>query len=328
MLIIDDIKNIQDKLNGCVLSIGNFDGLHLGHVEIIETAKRIAAQRNIKSVALMTFDPHPAVLLRPSQAPGVLTPIGLKKSLISSLGVETLIVVKDSLKLLSLSPKAFVDDFLMQTIKPSIVVEGSDFNFGYGRSGSVDTLKQLGQKRGFDVVSIDLERMNFSEDYREKVSSTLIRNFIEQGRMDDAVKALGRDYRLIGRVVTGRGIGKKLGFATANLDPIAQIIPAEGVYAGFVEIGSSQPDVEKNGKRLAAVFSIGRAKTIETNHPLLIEAHVLVQDQVLKESLYGKYMAMDFKTLLRKQKIFDGTESLIAQIDKDCANARKILGLA
>jgi len=327
MIIIDDIRQLKTCAKGCVLTIGNFDGFHKGHAQIIERAKQEASQRGIECVAAMTFDPHPAVLLRADHAPGVLTPIGLKASLLAAQGVDFLIVIKDSLKLLNLSPQAFVDEFLMQTICPSVVVEGSDFNFGYGRSGNIDTLKEIGDSRGFDVVSVALERMDFSEGLSEKVSSTLIRNFIQRGRIDDAVCAIGRNYRLIGEVVRGRGIGQKLGFPTANLKPIAQIIPAEGVYAGFVQIGDSQSDVESFKKRLPAIFSVGRAKSLETDHPLLIEAHVLAEDEQVKAGLYGKWLAMDFTTTLRNQMIFDGVEQLSAQISKDCADARSVLGV-
>ena len=147
---------------GCVLTIGNFDGVHLGHQEIIREAGKAAREHNVGAVAAMTFYPHPATILHPEKSPGVLTPLKLKEKLLEEHGVDYLIVLKDSYELLNLSPEVFVDEFLMQQISPWAVIEGTDFNFGYGRSGGVATLQELGKKRGFEVVVIKPKKIKLS----------------------------------------------------------------------------------------------------------------------------------------------------------------------
>lgn len=326
MILADTNQEIKKIGSGWVLTIGNFDGLHVGHKEIIEIAKSMAREKGAKGVAVMTFDPHPVRILRPDHAPGVLTPIEIKKHLIEATGADCLVVITDSIKLLNLSPEQFVDEFLMETIQPIAVVEGSDFNFGYGRSGNVDTLALLGKTRGFDVINVELEKMNFSQGEYEKVSSTLIRHFLERGRVADARLALGREYRIVGQCVPGRKLGRKIGYPTANITPRHQIVPGEGVYAGMVQISTEKEQVCRMGKRYPAVFSIGRARTfMESGIPLLVESHVLCDDSGLVDNLYGKWLSMDFVAKIRNQQIFDSTEHLSEQIGMDCCKAKEIL---
>ena len=149
MQIIEGDQGLNDLPKGMVLTIGNFDGVHRGHQSIIATARQIARDTQ-KPMAVMTFDPHPAALLHPERTPGILTPLEMKSLLLESLSVNVLIVIKDSLKLLNLSPEEFVDQFLVQNLSPSVMVEGPDFNFGYGRSGDVNTLREFGKSRNFE----------------------------------------------------------------------------------------------------------------------------------------------------------------------------------
>ena len=324
MQIIDSIDKMKQLPKGMVLTIGNFDGVHRGHQAILSEARRIARERDLP-FAVMTFDPHPVALLKPEHAPGVLTPFSMKAMLLESMSVNTLIVIKDSLELLNLSPEDFVDEFLMENLAPSVVVEGPDFNFGYGRSGDVETLRQLGVERRFEVVEVPFTEITLRSDSDEtlvKCSSTQIRQLLQRGQVRPASQILGRPYRLVGKTVKGRGVGTKLGFPTANIDPVGQIIPSEGVYAGYVVVGDGLDEVVFGGLRRAAAISVGRAKTFVSDHPLLLEAHLL-ENKV--EDLRGKWLALDFMRFIRHQQRFESKDHLKAQIQKDTQRAELML---
>jgi riboflavin kinase/FMN adenylyltransferase len=304
-----------------VLTVGNFDGVHLGHQEILAAAKKAAEQKQTELVA-MTFEPHPVAVLYPERAPGVLTPLNLKKRLLAKYGVDCLTVLEGNNELLNLTPEDFVNRFLIEDIQPSIVVEGSDFNFGAERAGNIDTLRNLGDQKGFRVTIIEPKLIKLSTGQVVRVSSTIIRYMLESGHVADASAALGRPYRLAEQIIPGRGIGKKLGFPTLNLKIPRQIIPAEGVYTGFVWIGQTIEDVLACKGGIPAVYSIGQARTYGDEFPLLIEAHLLEENI---EGLAGQYMAMDFIERIRGQRKFKTSEELSAQIAKDCEKAREIL---
>ncbi len=318
MKIYDDIKSLDAIPAGLALSIGNFDGVHPGHRHIIETLKA----HSPKGVAVMTFEPHPVAILHPEKAPGILTPLEYKKHLLAQAGVPHLIVIRDSYELLNLSPADFVDKFLVRHINPAIVVEGANFNFGYGRSGDINTLKQLAEGK-FEVVVVEPQNIDIQcGDHKAISSSSLARCLIEDGHIAQAAEVLDRPYRLMGSTIPGRGIGTKIGFPTANIDPADQVIPAEGVYAGYVSIADSMPDLCAADQARPAAFSIGRAKTFITDHPLLIEAHLLEGDP---GDLTGKFLAMDFIKRLRSQQRFDTGAELKKQIQQDCTDATNAL---
>ncbi|GAF98100.1 unnamed protein product, partial [marine sediment metagenome] len=207
-------------------------------------------------------------------------------------------------------------------IQPGIVVEGESFNFGSGRTGSVHTLQKLGAEKGFEVSVIDSKEVKLSTGQTVKISSTMIRNLIGSGGVADAAIALGRPYRLAGKVIPGCGKGKQLGFPTANMKPLPQIIPAEGVYAGFVQMGDSFESVCTSKQKFPAAFSIGRSETFGSDNPQAIEAHILAGSV---EDLSSKWLAMDFIKHIRSQMKFDSEKELSAQIAKDCEKAKKIL---
>jgi len=319
MRIIETVSDFEQK--GCVLTIGNFDGIHIGHKAILTVARQIAEQKATELI-VMTFEPHPVAILHPEKAPGVLTPLELKKHLLAQCGVDCLIVLKDSIELLNLAPADFVEQFLVKTVQPSVVVEGENFNFGSGRTGSIHTLYNLGAEKGFEVSEIQAKEVKLSIGQTVKISSTIIRNMLEGGRVADAAVALSRPYRLIGQVIPGCGKGKQLGFPTANIAPLQQIIPAQGVYAGFVEIGDNEERVCAAKGKIPAALSIGRAETLGSDNPLAIEAHILTGTV---EDLSGKWLAMDFIKHLRSQQKFETEKELSAQIAKDCQKAKEIL---
>jgi riboflavin kinase/FMN adenylyltransferase len=321
MKVIQAMSDCQQISKGCVLTVGNFDGVHLGHQEILNFASQKAIQRAAELVA-MTFEPHPVAILYPERAPGVLTPLELKKNLLARHGVDCLVVLRDSAELLSLSPEDFVNDFLVENIQPSIVVEGEDFNFGASRAGNIETLEKLGIENGFKVHVVKSKMIKLSNGQIVRVSSTIIRYMLESGHVEDASAALGRPYRLAEQIVPGRGIGKKLGFPTLNMKVPRQVIPAEGVYAGFVCIGDTFPDMLDCGAQIPAAYSIGQARTYGEEFPLLIEAHLLKDDI---PDVMGKYMAMDFIHHIRSQHKFKSSQELSAQIARDCEKAKQLL---
>lgn len=321
MRIIDSTTEIKTISKGSVLTIGNFDGVHLGHQEILSAAKLTARKNRVESIA-MTFEPHPVAILFPEKAPGVLTPLELKKHKIAQCDLDCLIILKDSTELLNLSPEDFIGRFLVENIHPSTVVEGHDFNFGAKRAGNIDTLKKLGTKHSFDVSIIEPKEIVLSTGQIVKVSSTIIRYMLESGHVADAAAALGRPYRLVGEIIPGRGIGKKLGFPTLNMKKPKQVIPAEGVYAGFVRIGDTFDKILSTQEAIPAAYSIGQARTYGDEFPLLIEAHLLKENA---KSMTGNYMSMDFIERIRSQHKFKTPEELSAQIEKDCQKAKEFL---
>jgi riboflavin kinase / FMN adenylyltransferase len=324
-VIFDDIDKLASLGDKWVLSIGNFDGFHKGHRQIISTAMQKAKQLGCK-MAVITFRPHPASILRPERAPELIDTFELKCKNLTDFGVDAVVAIEDSYALLNMSPEKFVDDFLTKSITPLAIVEGDNFHFGYGRSGNVRTLERLGESRGFEVICVDLCKLAF-KDGLQRVSSTLVRDFLDTGRVEDASLAMGRDFRLIGKVVSGRGIGRSLGYPTANIEPLRQIIPAEGVYAGRVTIGATAEDACRGNDNIPAVYSIGRAKTFVGDTPMLIEAHLLDGSRDVKEGIYGRWLGLDFSAWIRSQRRFRDTDELRGQISKDCLKAKEILGL-
>jgi riboflavin kinase/FMN adenylyltransferase len=321
MKIVQTISQFQHIPKGCVLTIGNFDGVHAGHQEILAVARE-AAETNDTELIAMVFDPHPVAILHPEMAPGVLSPLDIKKYYLADCGVDKVIVLRTNRKLLDLSPEKFVDRFLIEHIRPSVVVEGDDFNFGAGRAGNIDTLKKLITDKGFEVRVINPKKIKLSTGQTVRVSSTMIRYMLEGGHVADAALALGRPYRIAERIISGRGVGVKLGFPTLNMKKPRQVIPAEGVYAGFVKIGEIMDEALKSKETIPAVYSIGQARTYGDDFPLLIEAHLLIKDV---GDLIGHYMTMDFIEHIRNQHKFKSPEDLSKQIAKDCYQTRKIL---
>lgn len=321
MKVLDTVSELEQIEKGCVLTIGNFDGVHLGHQEILAAARQAADKHRAELVA-MTFEPHPVAILFPERAPGVLTPLELKVHLLTQCGVDSLIVLKDNPELLDLTPDDFVRQFLVEKVRPSTVVEGTDFNYGVGRTGNVDTLLKLGAREGFAVSVVEPKRIKLSTGQMVRVSSTMIRYMLEGGHAADARAALGRPYRLLEEIIPGRGIGKKLGFPTLNMRKPRQVIPAEGVYAGFVRVAATIEDLLTSQKGIPAAYSIGQARTYGEEYPLLIEAHLLgrgIGDWV------GKLMAMDFVRRMRSQHKFKTPDDLSKQIAKDCEEVKEIL---
>ncbi len=321
MKILQRLSEFRQIKEGCVLTIGNFDGVHVGHQEILRTARQIAGDRGVEMV-VMTFEPHPVAILHPEEAPGVLTPLPLKLHLLQEYADNCIIVLEDNRDLLKLSPAQFVEEFLMAAIRPAVIVEGEDFHFGAGRAGDVLILARFGREKGFEVVVVPPRQIGLATGQVLRVSSTIIRYMIEGGHVADAARALSRPYRLLGPIVSGWGRGRKLGFPTLNMSKPDQILPAEGVYAGLVETAPTLEELLRKQEHIPAVFSLGQARTFGDQHPLLIEAHLLIGHV---GELTGQWMAMDFVQHLRSQHKFNTPEELVVQIAKDCDAARQAL---
>lgn len=306
---------------GAVLTIGNFDGVHTGHQAILSAAKNTAEQKKAELV-VMTFQPHPLSVLSPKKIHGALMLQALKEHLLADLGVGTLFIAKSEPRLLELSAEDFVERFIIKGIRPSAIVEGEDFNFGHKRTGSVHTLQKLTITNGIEVIIVEPKKAKLANGRTVEVSSTVIRNMVTKGKVADAAILLSRPYRLIGNITAGRGKGKHLGFPTLNMKKPQQIIPAEGVYAGLVEIGDSEAQVCSTKEKIPAVFSVGRAVTYGADQSLLIEAHLLIDNA---EQYTSRYMAMDFIKRIRGQQKFETVKELSEQIGRDCQKALQIL---
>ncbi|TDF98181.1 bifunctional riboflavin kinase/FAD synthetase [Paenibacillus piri] len=289
-----------------VIAIGDFDGVHLGHQEVIRRAIQTAGELGIPA-SIMTFNPHPREVLGQCKYIKLLTPVEQKKRLMAELGVNNTYIVSFNQQLMMLTPAEFVENVLVP-MKVNTVIVGFDFRFGYRGAGDPDTLCELAQGR-FAVEVIRPFHQSGS-----KVSSTRVRDHLLSGELEQANALLGRPYSLNGIVVTGDGRGKTIGFPTANIDvqdPF--LIPAIGVYAVRVSV---------QGHLYDGVMNVGKKPTFETEleQPTL-EAHLFD----FSETIYGETVSVEFIRYLRAERKFSGVQELVAQIHRDADEARSIL---
>ncbi len=312
MKVYEDTSSIDASLRGAVLAVGNFDGVHLGHQRILRTAHALARVSSA-AVVVMTFEPHPLAVLRPAEAPLRLTPWEEKRLQLERAGADAVIRLASSRSMLSLSAEAFVREILVERIHPSYIVEGPDFGFGRGRTGTVELLGQMAAKSGFQVRVAEPYRVMLGNGEHAVVSSTVIRKCLTSGQVEDAAACLGRPYSLLGRVVRGAGAGKKLGFPTINLAVQDQLLPAEGVYAGVAEIC---------GRRHAAAISIGRRPTLG-GESLVVEAFVLDASG----DWYDVSARLDVVVRLREQILFENQKALTDQVARDVERVRSVVSV-
>lgn len=292
-----------------VVTIGVFDGVHRGHQATIGHAVARARELGVKSV-VVTFDPHPAEVVRPGSHPAVLTEPTRKAELIEALGVDVLCVVPFTPEFSRLPAEAFVHDILVEHLHAALVVVGDNFRFGHRAAGDVALLERLGRTFGFAVEGAPLVA-----DDGTVFSSTYIRSCVDAGDVTAAAAALGRPHRLEGVVVRGDQRGRELGFPTANLlCHRYAAVPGDGVYAGWLI---------RRGHResLATAVSIGTNPTF-SGRERRVEAYVLD----FTGDLYGERLALDFLAHLREQRRYDSVEPLIVQINEDVARTRRMLG--
>lgn len=288
-----------------VLALGNFDGLHRGHVKIVERVARGAAER-AGTPMVLTFEPHPTRVVRPDKAPKLLMTPPQKAEALAKAGMQGMAVVRFTPEVAAWDPETFVRRVLVEWLRVSEVWVGANFVFGHDRSGNFSSLRLLGGRYGFRAGKIDAVRY---KDF--VVSSTRVRRLISEGRVDEAATLLGRHYFVDGTIVHGLQRGRLLGFPTANLDSENELVPPDGVYATLALL---------DGLLYPSVTNIGVRPTFHQPSAVVIEAHLLDQDR----DLYGARMRLAFLQRIRDERTFDGVEALKAQIAADCRKARDL----
>jgi riboflavin kinase/FMN adenylyltransferase len=292
-------------LTGAVYAIGNFDGLHLGHQAVIGRAVSLAKKKAAPS-ALLTFEPHPADFFAGRPVVFRLTPLGEKASLCERLGLNGLVLIGFDASLAGMTAEEFIAKILVARLAAAAVVVGWDFHFGKGRAGSPVTLAEAGARYGFDV-----EIVSKVEDSAGIVSSSAIREALEHGDLATAARGLGRNYSVLGRVISGQRLGRTLGAPTANiaLEPTNRL--AHGIYAVVARV---------DGRAFPAVASFGTRPTVDDG-PALLEVHLLDFDG----DLYGREMEVEFIERIRDELKFDSLPALKAEMERDKERARAIL---
>ncbi len=307
MDLIRDLEAIDPRYRGCVLTVGVFDGVHVGHQKVIgrtvERAKALGA-----APVVFTFHPHPREVLRPADAPPLVQTFGQKLEILRQQGVAAVVWPRDMQGVLAMGPEEFFDRIVVGSLAARAVVEGSDFKFGAGGAGDDNLLRRLASARGIEAEFVEHVTVG-----GERVSSTRIRRLLVEGRVAEAAECLGRPYTYIGTVVEGhhRG-GRLLGYPTVNVEAARFLVPAEGVYAGWATV---------HGRRVGAAVSVGRLPTFHRDHPVVVEAFLLDFDG----ELYGAQVALEFVEYLRPQAAFAGPDALRAQLEADCKRVRAIL---
>jgi riboflavin kinase/FMN adenylyltransferase len=311
-----------------VVTIGNFDGVHRGHLALVDRATTIARTGAGRAVAV-TFDPHPAAVLRPAEVPLALQSVDERVALLQVHGIDEVVVVPFDRRLAEQTPEEFVTELLVERLDAEVVVVGENFRFGAGASGDVATLASLGDDHGFRVEAVGLV-----EEAGRPVSSSVVRGLVAAGDMGAAAQALGRSFTITGEVVRGEGRGRTIGVPTANVAvESGRVLPADGVYACWAWPGGAR--VARRGARLPegpgrvrAVVNVGWRPTF-AGTTRTVEAHLLIDGRDGPEAggpdLYGRPLTLAFEVRVRGEERFDGPEALVARIHEDIRAAAGIL---
>jgi riboflavin kinase/FMN adenylyltransferase len=296
-----------DFANAAV-TIGKFDGVHLGHQALLTELIEFADEHSLAPVVI-SFDRHPDALLNPDRLKLPLIGPHQKQHLLAEAGVEALVNLPFDEHLAALSPRAFVHEVLVNGLRSKVVLVGDSFRFGAGGEGTVDTLRELGSEFGFAVRVVPPVVFD-----GEVVSTTRIRDLLDQAKVVEAAKLLGRPHITTGMIEHGLKIGRQIGFPTANMSREAEgYLPLDGVYAGWLYA---------DGERYPAALSVGINETFQAV-PRLIEAHVIDQTEL---DLYDKIVSLEYVDFIRPAAKFDGVEALVAEINRDLEKCRVILG--
>jgi len=287
-----------------VLTIGNFDGVHRGHLAMLQ--RLVEKARELKlPCSVLTFEPHPREFFTPAAAPTRLTRLREKLELISEAGVDRVHVLRFGARLAALAPERFVEDVLLRGLGVRWLLVGRDFRYGAKRAGDFAALQAAAAKQGFG-----LEAMGDVMEGGQRVSSSAVRGALAAGRLQDAARLLGRDYGMSGRVAHGEKLGRTLGFPTANI-VLRRRPPLAGVFVVQVEL-------EETRALLRGVASVGRRPTVQENAPPLLEVHLFDWNG----ALYGRHLRVTFLQKLRDEEKYAGLEALRAAIARDAAQAR------
>ncbi|MCK6476896.1 MAG: riboflavin biosynthesis protein RibF [Phycisphaerales bacterium] len=287
------------------VTIGNFDGVHIGHAALIRACRRAAGERG--RVVVMAFDPHPATTLAPDRVPARLTTFETRTALLKSLGADEVVRLEPSRELLALTPEQFVDRVLMP-LGPAVVVEGDDFHFGRGRAGTTSVLAKLGDDRGFRVHVEPAVEVDLDDQTIVRASSSLIRWLISHGRVSDARRLLNRPYAVTGEVVQGDQRGRDIGYPTANiLTPV--LLPGDGVYAGTVQSAFGRFD---------AAINVGRRPTFRgLERRMEVFAMSEAGQPAALPMKYGWHAEVSVEHWIREDLRFSSVQDLIDQIGRD-----------
>lgn len=308
MEVYEGVDAYDSEGSPSVLSIGNFDGVHLAHREICRFIKEEAARRGGRSV-ILTFEPHPLSVVAPERRPPLMTTLGEKLARLEAGNIDAVVVEKFTPLLAQTEAGDFVRRIIGEGLKAALVVIGFNFRFGKGRAGNVELLQEAGADAGFETHV--LEPYMFEG---RRVSSTEIRKLLLSGAVEEAARRLGQHHMIEGRVVRGDGRGRQIGIPTANVDYPPILIPENGVYACRVQIDG------RDGPRYPAVTNIGSRPTFDKRE-VTLETHLLDWDG----DLYEKSIRVEFVSRLREEKKFSGPDELVRQIHVDIENGRKKL---
>jgi riboflavin kinase/FMN adenylyltransferase len=318
MEVIRELSACPRPPDGTAVTIGAYDGVHLGHRAVIGEVRRRADARGL-ATAVVTFDRHPASVVRPESAPRLLTDLDQKLELLAATDVDYCLVITFDENRSREPADEFVREVLAGCLAARVVVVGEDFHFGHRRSGNVELLRTMGGELGFEVEGLDLVGTDGRPaDDAGRVSSTRIRHALAAGDLAEANVLLGRPYEVRGVVARGDKRGRELGFPTANVSvPGDILLPADGIYAGWFE--------RADGSVHPTAISLGRRPTFYAEaHASLLEAHLLD----FEGGLYDEHVKVRFVAWLRGEVRFDSVDELIAQIAADCDDARRALGSA
>jgi riboflavin kinase / FMN adenylyltransferase len=306
MQVLKGTQAIPPALQGAFITIGNFDGVHRGHRHIFQTMLEEASREDRKTL-LVTFTPHPKMVLHPERRPFyLLTTLEEKLHLLEDIGLDAVILIPFTTAYAETSAESFIVDFLWNKLHAKKIFIGHDYTFGYKKGGNKEVLAAYGKKLGFEVKVITA----FSAD-GSVISSTNIRKAILEGNVKRAAFLLGRPYNVSGTVVAGKGRGRTLGFPTANVRPTKELLPAQGIYAAFINV---------EGGTCQGVLNIGSNPTFGYN-AISLEVHIMD----FTGNLYGKSLEVLFIDRLREERKFPGPEELVVQMKKDVEQARSIL---
>lgn len=303
--VLHGLDALQQLPPGGAMTVGNFDGVHRGHRKIIDVLKA----SNPSAVVVVTFEPHPMSVLRPNLAPPRLSPPLQKHRLLEAAGVTHLIELPPTPEVLGLSPEAFWAR-LRDEARPVMLAEGHDFHFGKGAKGNIDLLREWAKGTGVNVVCVEPAEVTLPGLHVAHASSSLARWLIAHGRVLDAAAVLGRPYELSGEVVKGFQRGREIGFPTANVRVVDQLIPADGVYAATALVG---------GAEHAAALSIGTNPTFD-GPARTVEAYLLDFDG----DLYGQTLTLRLDRWLRGQVKYPGVDALVEQLHRDVSETRRL----
>lgn len=313
MLVVSDASKPPFPGEPSVITIGAYDGLHLGHQTVIREVRRQAEERGARA-AVVTFDRHPADIVRPESAPRLLTDHEQRLELFEATGVDAAVVLPFDEAQSQEPALSFIERVLVKCLDTKLIVVGVDFHFGRNREGNVALLREVGATYGFEVAPLAL--FPRQDGIPEPVSSTAIRRALAGGNVELAAAMLGRPFEARGSVVQGDQRGRLLGFPTANVEvPNRVCVPADGVYAGWFE--------RPNGEVHPCAINLGRRPTFyEHADSSLLEAHLID----FQGDIYGERAKVRFTNFLRSERKFDGIDALVSQLKHDVEHARSLLG--